>query len=225
MAGSTTRVVEPSASARAYRELLRRIVTLEIRPGQALDEDVLAADIGVGIASIRQAVTRLSAEGLVRVYPRRATIAEDVGLNDVRFIWELRGPLEETAARYAAQRLDAAGEARLTDLRAKLQGFDPATPAEVLDLHHDIHASIAQCTRNPHLIDALSRLLNLTMRCWHLMHEAGALRDHDLRPHHEPIIDAILQRNPEAAVLASRKHLSITFDSYPGGNFHGLDRP
>jgi DNA-binding GntR family transcriptional regulator len=191
---------------RAYQSLLRRLITLDIRPGEVLSEDSLARELGVGVTPIRRAIQRLAQEGLVRVYPRRATIAEEVRLSDIRHLWEIRTPLEETAAYYAAQRASEAHRHELENLLQTLE--DPPTgAAEVLDLHRCVHEAIARASMNPYIADSMTRLLNLTVRCWHVLHQSGSLQDHDLRPHHVPLLRAVLDSDPGAAVAASRLHV------------------
>ncbi|MGH3315552.1 MAG: GntR family transcriptional regulator [Nocardioidaceae bacterium] len=204
---------------RAYRELLHRLITLEIRPGDVLAEESLAADLGVGVTPIRRAIQRLAQEGLVRVYPRRATIAELVRISDLQHLWEIRVPLEETAAFYAAQRASAAHRRELQRLADELE--DPSTEAgDVLELHRRVHEAIADASMNPFIADRMAKLLNLTLRCWHVLHESGSLTDHDLRPHHLPLLGAIIDRDPQAAVAACRRHVEHSIPaelSYPQG--------
>jgi DNA-binding GntR family transcriptional regulator len=192
---------------RAYRELLHRLITLDIAPGDTLSEETLANEIGVGVTPVRRAIQRLSQEGLVRVYPRRATIAEVVRISDMQHLWEIRVPLEEAAAFHAARRASATHRGELERLVARLE--DPPTePVAVLELHRRVHEAIAQASMNPFIADSTAKLLNLTLRCWHVLHQSGGLRDHDLRPHHVPLLRAIIDRDPDAAVAATRLHVA-----------------
>jgi len=200
-------VPDGALGERAYRELLHRLITLEIPPGETLSEWTLAQEIGVGVTPVRRAIQRLSQEGLVRVYPRRATIAEEVRISDMQHLWEIRVPLEETAAFHAARRASAAHLAELETLATRLE--DPPTePVAVLELHRRVHEAIARASMNPFIADSTAKLLNLTLRCWHVLHRSGSLRDHDLRPHHVPLLRAIIDRDPAAAVAASRLHVA-----------------
>ncbi len=202
---------------RAYSELLHRLITLEIPPGAALSEESLAAELGVGVTPIRRALARLAQEGLLRVYPRRATIVEEVRISDVQHLWEIRVPLEETAAFYAAQRASPSHKRHLHELIGQLE--DPPTEAgEVLELHRRVHEAVAAASMNPFIADRTAKLLNLTLRCWHVLHRSGSLDDHDLRPHHLPLLEAIIEGDPDAAVAASRLHVKRSLSaSGPNG--------
>jgi DNA-binding GntR family transcriptional regulator len=191
---------------RAYQELLRRLITLEIRPGEPLSEFALATDLGVGVTPVRRAVQRLAQEGLVRIYPRRATIAEQVRYSDLQHLWEIRTPLEETAAFYAAKRATEGHRRELAALLVRLED-PPQDATAVLELHRRVHEAIGAASMNPFVADGTTKLLNLTLRCWHVQHQSGSLQDHDLRPHHVPLLRAILERDPDAAVAASHRHV------------------
>jgi DNA-binding GntR family transcriptional regulator len=198
--------VDGALGERAYQSLLQRLITLDIGPGEVLSEHSLARELGLGVTPIRRAIQRLAQEGLVRVYPRRATIAEEVRLSDIQHLWEIRTPLEETAAYYAAQRASDAHRRELQDLLRILED-PPTSAAEVLDLHRRVHEAIARASMNPYVAASMTRLLNLTLRCWHVLHQSGSLQNHDLRPHHVPLLQAILDSDPGAAVAASRLHV------------------
>lgn len=198
---------------RAYHELLRRLITLEIRPGEPLSEDKLASDLGVGVTPVRRAVQRLAQEGLVRIYPRRATIAEEVRYNDIQHLWEIRTPLEEAGAYHAATRASDAHRRALEGLLRQLEDPPHDAPA-VLELHRRVHEAIGEASMNPFIADQTTKLLNLTLRCWHVLHQAGSLQDHDLRPHHVPLLRAILDRDPDAAVAASRLHVETSLPTH-----------
>jgi DNA-binding GntR family transcriptional regulator len=200
---------------RAYRELLRRLITLEIRPGDPLSEYALASDLGVGVTPVRRAIQRLAVEGLVRIYPRRATIAEEVRHGDIQHLWEIRTPLEETAALYAARRASDTHRRELAALLDRLED-PPHDATAVLDLHRRVHEAVGEASMNPFIADETTKLLNLTLRCWHVLHQSGSLQDHDLRPHHVPLLRAILDRDPDAAVAASRLHVQHSIGERAG---------
>ena len=80
--------------------------------------------LGVSRTPLREALGRLAADGLVAQQSPRVTVVTDVDAGDIRELFEVRRALEETAARLAAQRGDAAAFAALADefARASLEG-------------------------------------------------------------------------------------------------------
>src|SRR5918994_1778862 len=107
----------------AYQELRHRIVTLQLRPGTALREDELMADLGIGRTPLREAVKRLSHESLVAIQPRRGTFVSEVDAADIVHITEVRAELEGFAAELAAIRMDAVARAAAEELLKEVEGL------------------------------------------------------------------------------------------------------
>lgn len=77
-----------------------------IAPGGRLTEIALAEQLGVARATLRTALHRLTAEGIVVQIPYTGWHVASLTANDVWEIWTLRGSLESLAARLAAQRTE-----------------------------------------------------------------------------------------------------------------------
>jgi DNA-binding GntR family transcriptional regulator len=200
--------VDESASRaeRAYRSLQGEIVTLGFRPGQALREAELQALLGLGRTPIREALLRLSAEGLVVMHPYQGTFVSETNFKDLGSIFEVRRPLEGLAARLAATRLTDPGRERLSQAQEAVreQLSDPSM-LESVALDHQIHELIYELSGNDRLHRMLRVLLNLSFR---LLLEAGERVPSPgfalLTDATEDLLDAIAEgRADEAQVLAS----------------------
>src|SRR6187431_1009925 len=101
------------ASDRAYDTLLDEIQSGLLSPGTVLGEVEQAMRLGVSRTPLREALGRLAADGLVVQQSPRVTVVSDLDAGDIREIFEVRRALEESAARLAAQRGDAAAFAIL----------------------------------------------------------------------------------------------------------------
>ena len=98
---------------RAYEGLRDRIVTLQIRPGEPIDEDRVAPSWGMGRTPVREAIKRLALERLVTVYPRRGTFAADINITDLAQISDVRAMRRgDMPAARAAERLTDDPEGR-----------------------------------------------------------------------------------------------------------------
>lgn len=87
----------------AYERIRDRLLMLEIKPGDLLNDDHLAKDLGMGRTPVREALKRLELDRLVVSYPRRGTFATRVEVTDLAFISEIRTQLEPLAASRAAR--------------------------------------------------------------------------------------------------------------------------
>jgi DNA-binding GntR family transcriptional regulator len=191
----------------AYLLLRDRLVMLEIKPGEPINEDRLRAECNLGRTPIREALKRLEQERLVVAYPRRGTFATDVNISDLSHISEVRRTLEPLAAAAAAERATSEDRAALTELRSQL---DTATPSgdntELLRTDVGVHRAIYRCVHNPFLEDTLVSYDNLATRIWcvflpRLSGMAGHVDEHG------PLLTAIVEGDAEKASELATQHV------------------
>src|SRR4051812_49617186 len=115
-----------SLADKAYVAIRDRLIMLAIRPGDPIDDDALAQDLGVGRTPVREALKRLEVDRLVVSYPRRGTFATGMDISDLAHISEIRAPLEPLAARPAAGRSPRTGQLDLEELAASIEQLDVA---------------------------------------------------------------------------------------------------
>lgn len=194
------------ASDRAYATLLGEIQDGALRAGAVLGEVEQAARLGVSRTPLREALRRLSADGLVEQLSPRVTVVSDIDAQDIRALFELRRALEETASRIAAGRGDAASFTRLAEEFARAQ---PDT-ADGSDAYYALiarfDAAIDAALGNDYLTSALR-----TVRT-HLVRVRRMARDNPLRlaqsaREHELIARAIADGDPDLAAHATHVHL------------------
>lgn len=77
----------PEAAAQAIRDA---ILTGRLKPGQRLIEKKLAADMGIGQPTLREAFKELEFQGFLRKIPLRGTYVNRLDKDDYRMILEVR---------------------------------------------------------------------------------------------------------------------------------------
>ncbi|WP_051324691.1 GntR family transcriptional regulator [Candidatus Solirubrobacter pratensis] len=116
----------------AHNELRRRIVTGELMPGARLDLQELCDALGISRMPMREALSRLSAQGLIEIHPQRATVVSELSVPDLRDTYGARVALEtllaESATPYVDDELMRAFEANIDEQRrlasdGDLEGF------------------------------------------------------------------------------------------------------
>jgi DNA-binding GntR family transcriptional regulator len=198
----------PSLAEQAYLFIRDRLVMLDIRPGDPINEEWLGTALGMGRTPIREALKRLESERLVVAYPRRGTFATDVNISDLAHISEVRRTLEPMATAAAAGRATAADRATLTELRAQLDaGVPGGDNAELLRTDLALHRAIYRCVHNPFLEDTLIRYDNLATRIWcvfvpRLSGMAGHVDEH------VPLLTAIIEGDAEKAAALTLEHVT-----------------
>ncbi len=95
--------VDLSAGERAFREIRRRIVSLDFKPNQPIGELFLAEELSMSRTPIREALTRLSGEGLVDFRARAGTVVAPIRFEAVRSAQYVREKLELAIIEEAAQ--------------------------------------------------------------------------------------------------------------------------
>ena len=192
------------ASDRAYAPLLDEIQSGDLRPGTVLGEVEQSSRLGVSRTPLREALSRLTADGLVAQASPRVTVVTDIDAGDIRALFELRRALEETAARAGASRGDRdvfralADEFAATDAAA-----DPdAYYALIARFDHALDAAVA----NEYLTAALKNVRT------HLVRVRRLARDNPDRlaasvAEHRVIASAIATGDAELAAHATHVHL------------------
>jgi DNA-binding GntR family transcriptional regulator len=195
-------------SDRAYEQLLDMILDLRLSPGDMVNEQALAAELGLGRMPVHEAVARLAADRFTTVMPRRGTVVSAVALKDVIDMFEAREAIECGVAYIAARR---ATEEDLTQLRGLVEVADRARaasdPAEYLKSDHAIHAFLVHMINNTFLQDAADRLLLHNLRFWRMYFSTrpalpGAMLSHD------GLLAALASHEPEKAEEAMREHIA-----------------
>ena len=156
-----------SNADRAYELVRDRLVMLDIRPGEPIDDNRLGVELGFGRTPVREALKRLERERLVVAFPRRGTFATAVDMTDLADISEIRKQLEPTAAARAARTAPQEVRARLSELADEIATIsDDEGPHELLHRDVEVHREIYRAAGNPHLEDILLSLDAHATRIW-----------------------------------------------------------
>jgi DNA-binding GntR family transcriptional regulator len=157
------------ASQEAYHLIKDKIITLQLPPSSVIDEHALMKELELGRTPIREALQRLSAEGLVNAVPRRGTFVTDISITDLQAISEVRIVLAGFCARLAAGRITAQ---QLAQMQAVLQDLDQVQPGDakaLMDIDRQFQRLLYQASANEFLVEVLDHLYDLSLRLWHLV--------------------------------------------------------
>lgn len=197
---------EQSQTQRVYEALRADIVTTRLAPGADIREGELAEQYEVSKTPIREALQRLSTEGLVRTIPRRGYVVRMLGLADVREIMGLRLLMEPgiTASAAAEHRADVTASLAASLEIQRLGG----TKDEILSAAHAFHRHIAQAHWNGRARAILLGLLDETSRMHYLVPqiEQHLRSEHELAAH-TAVLEAVTRGDPDVASEAMRAHI------------------
>lgn len=193
------------ASDRAYQALRDQIVNWELAPGAVLAEVEQSTRLGVSRTPLREALSRLVADGLVEPQVGRGLVVAGISLDNITELFEARQALEQRAAALAAERRDLA-------VFLELQAEFRLATALIGDRHayYDLvarfDAAMDEAARSPYLVSALRGLRTHLVRIRRLAQDdpqrlIAAANEHLL------IIDAIVDGDAELASHATHVHL------------------
>lgn len=153
----------PSQTERVVVNLREKLLRGDFRPGERLAELTLAPMLNASRTPVRLALERLSHEGLLEARPRGGFSVRQFTLADVWDSIEVRGVLEGTAARLAAERLTSSAE--LDTLRRRHEAFETiAGPMDMEGFVHYVEHNLAyhhelwKLAKSPTLLRTLEQL-------------------------------------------------------------------
>ena len=194
------------ASDRAYDVLKEDILQWRLAPGTVLGETEQSERLGISRTPLREAITRLAAEGLVDTQRGRAGVVTDVSPANLTELFELREALETQAARLAARRRSTRVFQALRDDFLDAPAVLERGTEGYYELVGRLDDAVDTAMDNPFLLAALSGLRS------HLARARRRAQDNPARlaesvSEHLLIVQAILDRDEMLAAQATAVHL------------------
>jgi DNA-binding GntR family transcriptional regulator len=171
-----------SLAERAYDEIRRLIIRLDLAPGDVVREADLQATLDMSRTPIREALQRLARDHFVTVIPRRGMFVSAIEFDELAMLYETRAIMEPYAARLATKRGTQADWDEMADVLAET-ALPGKTPEELLGLDRQCHEIIWRASGNRFLTNTLDTLYAQSDRLWHMyladVHDMGhAVDDH-----------------------------------------------
>ncbi|HEY2192703.1 MAG TPA: GntR family transcriptional regulator [Actinomycetospora sp.] len=210
MTATTTTGGGSRASERAQVALRDAILRGELAAGARLGEVELAERLGVSRTPVREALSRLAAEGLVEVHPHRGARVVSFSAQDLDGIFDVRLALEPRATGRAAARVTDADLDALDDLAQRMLAVGAPGSGQDLDalvpLNRDFHARLLDVADAPALSAALANVVHtpVVLRTFHTYDEASLARS---LTHHAEITAALRAGDADWASAVMRSHI------------------
>jgi DNA-binding GntR family transcriptional regulator len=189
----------------AYAKLLRAIEDGAFQPGDRLREVEVAERLKLSRTPIREALRKLEADGIVEHKPRLGAVIRTLHHTEVVELYEMRVVLERTAAEMAARHAVSAEIDELEEMNAAI-GLAVAEPQKASAINQQFHRRIYLATRNRFLLES-ARALNNALMLLGPTTLADEARITTVCSQHQDIIDAIRNRDSDAAGASAEAHL------------------
>lgn len=203
------------AADHAYQLIRDEILSGRRASGEWLREGEMAEWTGVSRTPVREALRRLTAEGLVRYERHRGVQVQDWSVRDVDEIFSLRSVLEPWGARLAALS-GTVDVAELADLATRMDELAPdGRPADVdklTELNNRFHRTVLEAADNTRLTNVIASVIQLPL-VWRTFsrYTPEALR-RSLAHHHE-LVSALAARDPDWAESVMCSHVRAAWHS------------
>lgn len=201
--GAPDQLSEQTMTDRAYAELEEMIVTLRLEPGTVLSEAVLAKLLKIGRTPIREALQRLSRDGLVNILPRRGILVSEINLHSQLRLLEVRRELERLMARAAAERANDIERKKFTAIAESMKRASrEADDIAFMRLDKEFNALISTTARNEFASRSMGLMHGLSRRFWYQHYRQTADLPLAARLHAE-VAEAIAEGDLDRAGAAS----------------------
>ncbi len=148
-----------------FDELKRRIIDLELKPGDPILEKNLVEEFGVSRTPVREALIKLSQIGLIETRARVGTFVTQIDLKAVKDAYEVKKNLEGLAAELASNRASKSEIDELYKIITRFSNYDLVEDYKLcIKDDQQFHQIIRQASRNDMLIEMLDMLNTRTAR-------------------------------------------------------------
>ena len=211
-----------SQTDRATLLLREMLLQGDLRPGERIREVPLAKQLGVSRIPLHLALERLAHEGLLEIRRTRGFVVEQFSRTDIYDAIELRGTLEGSAARLAAERFENPAElATLKGLSQEMaalvhrRGLTLAHFGSYIDLNARFHAELLNLSHSRILRRAMDQVCALPFASpsSFLRHQYVSTDAQELFviavDQHRGIVEAIEAREGMRAETLAREHARV----------------
>lgn len=183
------------------------IISGKIKPGTRLIEADISVQLGVSRSPLREAFRTLASEGLLTISPYKGVFVTKLNERDLYEIYELRILLESYGIRQACKSIN---KKQLEELRRFIQDMEKRKQSKdylgYLEVSHKFHEIYMKSCDNERLYDLFNVLKNNIFSI-QILSNTYSFFINDSMDEHREILSKIMEKDPDGAELAIKKHL------------------
>jgi DNA-binding GntR family transcriptional regulator len=192
------------------------LLSCRIPPGSRLKIQDLCQRLSVSLGAIREALSRLTSEGLVVAEPQRGFRAAPISPEDLQDLTKVRVEIDSLCLRRAIELGDVDWEARLVAAFHRLSRMPERAPDDPVrasdewaEAHGVFHTALVEGCESPWLMRLHRQLYDQSER-YRRLSVSVAPRPRNIRGEHQKILDAVLARDADKAVRLLAAHIGAT---------------
>jgi DNA-binding GntR family transcriptional regulator len=209
-------------SERAHERIRRDILNGELFPGEKLQIEAISERYGIGIAPVREALNRLSSEGLVERKSQRGFFVAEISMTSLEELVKTRIWLETLALRESILNGDEDWEEQLVLAYHRLARTNRRMPSEAgrelseewEQRHREFHLLLLDRCGSGWLLGFCSTMMDQAVRYRSLSMNVhpSLLRREGAAAEHEAILKAAVDRDADGACTLLAEHYTITLE-------------
>ena len=203
-----------SLTTAVFAQLRAEILSCRLKPGEKLLIAGLARRFAVSLSAVREALSRLAAEGLVTSEDQRGFHVSPVSAAQLRDLTRTRIDIEGLALRRAIERGDSQWQAQVREAYERLAAAPLPRAGDAgpnferwRALHRRFHLALVSACGSAWLLRLRETLDDQSERYRFLAH---GVRARDVEAEHAAILRAVLDRDVDGAVKALGEHFALT---------------
>lgn len=210
-----TKTTKKKSKEEAYEKIQHLILSTQIKPGESITENSLAAQLGIGRTPIREALTQLEQEGLIVSHNGRKKVYV-LTIQEVKEIFDIKIALEGSIAGWAAAQGNDRDRQKLKEIMGYMVQLAKERPGDEqgrekylsswISYDRQLHEVIFSMSNNKKAEEFIEKLNTQ----WHRLRATvyaleGRIAESAVE--HENFVQHIINQEPEAAERAMREHL------------------
>jgi len=215
-----------SLSEQAHQCIRRDILGGELFPGEKLQIEAISERYGIGIAPVREALNRLSSEGLVERKSQRGFFVAEISITELEELVKTRIWLETLALRESIQNGDETWEEQLVLSYHRLARTHRRMPSEAgreqseewEQRHKEFHLLLLDRCGSSWLLGFCSTMMDQAVRYRSLSMNVhpSLLRREGAAAEHQALLNAAVERDVERACELLKDHYTTTLEGLRG---------
>ena len=193
---------------KVYLILEDKIAKLEFKPGTFLTENFLERELNCGRTPVREAIQRLSREGLIKVLPRKGLIITEININDQLNLIQVRREIERLLAKLAAKNCTSKQKKKFKEISKSMRSCKKNDNTKFMKLDKEMNDLISISCQNEFVVRCIRNVAGLSRRFWYYINERNLDDLKTMAKLHADLCDAIYNKN----IILSQKRSDKLMD-------------
>ena len=199
-------MAKESLKSKAYNLIKTKIVNCEYAPGTFLNESMLMVEIGSSRTPIREALSKLEQENLVRILPKKGVMVSDLSVNEINMIFETRLLIEPYIVKNYGQFVPPEILTSMKDTFTRRHLLEISSE-EIYSKDEQFHKLLIESSKNVYFIHTMDHIYNQNYRLRVIAGNGSRDRIIASNDEHIHTIELMLAKKYDAASQAMKLHL------------------